>query len=247
MRKRIAGTCLLALLCLTATACFSIEQEIFLNQDGSGELVMHVAMPDLPEDMLKSDQSTKNPAEGIGKMKQDFLASLPPTVKVKELKEVRSNGSLGFYMVFQFKDVKDLQPIFDSFNKGGLSSDQIQGKSQWSADLKRTSNLTTYTGRVLVDVSDKKPAPVTDGQQTGDDKTAKAEQAGASADMSEQLKPLLLGSVRLRFVLHAPAPITDSNADIILNQNTAVWNCSLIAFMKNKNPIEMRASYRSAQ
>jgi len=47
----------------------------------------------------------------------------------------------------------------------------------------------------------------------------------------------------MRFVLHTPAPITDSNADIVLNHNTAVWNCSLAAFAKDKHAIEMKASY----
>jgi hypothetical protein len=61
--------------------------------------------------------------------------------------------------------------------------------------------------------------------------------------MEEQFKPLILSIVRMRFVLHTPTPITESNADIVLNSNTAVWNCSLAAFSKDKKAIEMKASF----
>jgi hypothetical protein len=57
------------------------------------------------------------------------------------------------------------------------------------------------------------------------------------------LKPLFLGMIKMRFVLHAPAPITETNADMVLQGNTAVWNCSMAAFAKGKKPIEMKASY----
>jgi len=67
--------------------------------------------------------------------------------------------------------------------------------------------------------------------------------ARMSNDMAEQLKPVLLSIVRMRYVLHAPSPITETNADIVLNERTAVWNCSLVAFIKNKKPIEMKASF----
>src|SRR5438128_10879381 len=62
-------------------------------------------------------------------------------------------------------------------------------------------------------------------------------------DFEEQLKPLILSLMRLRFTLHTPAPITSSNADIVLGERTAVWNCSLSKFAKEKTPIEMKASY----
>lgn len=62
-------------------------------------------------------------------------------------------------------------------------------------------------------------------------------------DFEEQLKPLILSLMRLRFILHTPAAITGSNADIVLNGNTAIWNCSLSKFAKDKTPIEMKANY----
>jgi hypothetical protein len=61
--------------------------------------------------------------------------------------------------------------------------------------------------------------------------------------LDQQLEPLLMGMIRMRFVLHTPSKITDSNADIVLRDNTAIWNSSMIAFLNSKKPIEMRATY----
>jgi hypothetical protein len=238
-------------LCLMTTACFSIEQELFLNQDGSGELALHVSLPDFPEDMMKADKpGNQNPADDIAKMRKDFVAALPPTVRLKQVKEVKQNGSLGFYMVFQFKDVRDLGPVFETFNKGSLQDGDIKGESKWTAAIQKVGDKTQYTGTMFVDISDKKPSggakAGTKQSSTGAAKDSAKEgtaEASINDDLSKQLEPLLLGTVRLRFVLHAPSPITETNADIVLNQRMAVWNCSLIAFTKNKNPIEMRATY----
>jgi hypothetical protein len=250
-KRQFAGIMVGVFFCLMTTACFSIEQELFLNQDGSGELALHVSLPDFPEEIMKSEKpGSKNPADDIASMKKDFVASLPSTVKLKDVKEVRQNGSLGFYLVFQFKDVKDLGPVFDTFNKGSLKGGDIQGESKWTASIEKVGDKTNYTGTMLVDISDKKPAPGANASSKQESKGAAKEgskeaSAAVSADdsFSEQLKPLLLGTVRLRFVLHAPSPITQTNADIVLNQRIAVWNCSLIAFMKDKKPIEMKATY----
>jgi hypothetical protein len=54
---------------------------------------------------------------------------------------------------------------------------------------------------------------------------------------------LLFGTMRMRFVLHTPSPIKQSNADIVLGQKTAVWNCSPIMFVKNKKPLRMVADF----
>jgi len=250
-KRQFFGILAGAFLCLMTTACFSVEQELFLNQDGGGELALHVSLPDFPEDVMKSEKpGDKNPAEDILNMKKDFVASLPPTVTLKEAKEVKQNGSLGFYLVFQFKDIKDLATVFDAFNKGSLKDGDIQGKSVWTAAIDKSVNRTTYTGTMLVDIADKPPVT---GEKPRAKQTSmsggKEAPKGASAEVSiddsssEQLKPLLLGTVRMRFVLHTPSPIIDTNADIVLNRRIAIWNCSLIAFVKDKKPIKMTATY----
>lgn len=59
----------------------------------------------------------------------------------------------------------------------------------------------------------------------------------------EGLAQMMLGAIKFRFTLHTPTPITSSNADLVLGGKTALWNCSLAAFAKEKRPIEMKASY----
>src|SRR5262249_38936153 len=125
-----------------------------------------------------------------------------------------------------------------------------KGKVGGTAAIDRIGNKTTYTGTMLLDIADKPPAASDKtGSKEGSKSAAKDGSKGGSAEVSiddsfsEQLKPLLLGTVRMRFVLHAPAPITDTNADIVLNRRMAICNCSLIAFMKDKTPIKMTATY----
>ncbi|HLG15382.1 MAG TPA: hypothetical protein VJH03_12890 [Blastocatellia bacterium] len=229
--------------CLATTGCFSIEQEVFLNADGSGELVVHVAMPDLPEDMMKSPAgaaSKKSPGQDIEEMKKELTTSLPPTVKIKQVKEVRQNGALGFYIVFAFKELKDVDSILANFGKGSLKDSDIKGDSQWAARLEKAGGKTTYTCKFLLDLE------TSATKKEGPAKTEPAKEPAVTLDddFTKQIMPLLLGTMRLRFVLHTPAPITETNADIVLNERTAVWNCSFIAFWKDKKkPIEMRATY----
>jgi hypothetical protein len=62
--------------------------------------------------------------------------------------------------------------------------------------------------------------------------------------MDEETMNMLVSSLfKLRFVLHAPKRINETNADIVLNGNTAVWNATFGAFAKEKKPIEMKVTY----
>ena len=243
--KRGAGYLLVILFCLFTAGCFSIEQEIFLNADGSGQLVMFISLPDLPEKMTSSDAgSKKDPAATMADFKKELTTALPPTIKVVEAKEVKQNGVQSIYVVFQFKQLRDVQHVLANFGKTSLKDNDMGSAPQWTLSLVKQAGQTLYTQRFMVDV-DAKAEAKTSVKVNGKEQTRKpdADEDKASKEMEEQLKPLLLSIVRMRFVLHAPAPITSSNADIVLNEKTAVWNCSLAAFAKEKKPIEMKASF----
>src|SRR5215469_11246920 len=94
---RLAGLLLVGLLCLTASGCFTIEQEIFLDADGGGDVVLHITMPEFPEDVIKSSlggmAGKSNPGDDLARLKKDVTTGLPSTVTIKELKEVKQNGS----------------------------------------------------------------------------------------------------------------------------------------------------------
>jgi hypothetical protein len=239
--RRVAGYGIVVACCLFATGCFSIEQEIFLNADGSGELVVFISLPDLPDKMGAVEMTQKkSPVDVLAEFKKELTTALPPTITLKEAKDVKQNGVQSLYAVFHFKQLDDIQRVLANFGKGSLKEGDFGSDPQWSLQVERRNNRTFYTQRFLIDV---------DGKPKADAKTGKsgekqnAEQSKESKEMDEALKPFILSIIRMRFVLHAPSPIADSNADIVLNGTTAVWNCSLAAFSKDKRPIEMKASF----
>ena len=245
--KLIFGYGVIIASCLMATGCFSIEQEIFLNADGSGQLVVFISLPDLPEKMAGAEiTSKKTPADALAEFKKELTTALPPTVTLKQAKEVKQNGVQSIYAVFAFKQLQDIQRVLANFGKSSLKEGDIGSDPQWSLQVEKRDNKTYYTQKFLLDVDAKAKAEVkADVTVNGktQEKKPSPEEDKASREMEEQFKPLILSIVRMRFVLHAPSPITDTNADIVLNGNTAVWNCSLAAFSKDKKPIEMKASF----
>ena len=65
--KNVLGFAVIIAYCLMASGCFSIEQEIFLNADGSGELIVFISLPDLPEKMGGAELTAKkSPADALG-------------------------------------------------------------------------------------------------------------------------------------------------------------------------------------
>jgi hypothetical protein len=245
--KHIAGYAAIMAGCLFATGCFSIEQEIFLNADGSGQVVIFISLPDLPEKMGGAEMtSKKSPADALAEFKKELTTALPPTVTLKQAKEVKQNGVQSIYAVFAFKQLQDIQRVLANFGKSSLKEGDIGSDPQWSLQVEKRENKTYYNQKFLLDVDAKAKAEVKAEVKVNgkvQEQAKSPEEDKASKDMEEQLKPLILSIVRMRFVLHAPSPITDTNADIVLNGNTAIWNCSLAAFSKDKKPIEMKASF----
>jgi hypothetical protein len=234
--KRASGFCLLALFCFFTAGCFTLEQEIFLNADGSGELVLHISLPDFPEEMRSAPMGPKKtPEEGLEGFKKNLMTGLPATIKVKEVKEVKQNGAHGFYAIFQFKDIKDVEAVLASFGKSSVKEGEMASDSEWTLQLSKQGAKTVFTEKFFADMSEKKQEKPAAAQ----DKKA----SEGSKELEEQLKPLILSMIKMRFVLHAPAQISESNADIVLNGRTAVWDASLVTFLKNKKPIEMRVVF----
>jgi hypothetical protein len=246
-RKRLVGLCLLFLGCSILSGCITIEQELFLNADGSGEMVMYLSMPDLPDDMTRPSAGKKTPEEELAKMKQELTAQIPATLKLKEIKEVRQNGVRGIYAVIQFKQLKDVEALLASFGKSSVKESEFGDSAIWNVAVEKAGDKNLFTQRFLMTLDEKKkagkPADKSGDTKAGDVKTDSDKAADGMKDFEEQLKPLILSLMRLRFTLHTPTPILSSNADIVLGERTAVWNCSLSKFAKEKTPIEMKASY----
>jgi hypothetical protein len=272
--KSAVGVCATLLFSVFTSACFTIEKEIFLHADGSGELVLHVSLPDLPEKMNETPGVLQtNATVEIDKFKKDVMTKLPETVKLKEAKQVKQNGVLSFYAVLEFKNLKDTEAIFSEFGKSNLNEFSKGSASQWTSQLEQKDGRTTFTERILMDVSEpsktlaepaRPPATKNPPAAKGRTTASKSKVGGArtkepppgfasakppeiandSRDFEEQMKPLFLSLVSMRVVLHAPAAIRESNADLVFgNHRIAVWNCSLIKFFKDKKPIEIKATF----
>ena len=236
--KRLSGYGLVLMLGLFSSACFSFEQEVFLNADGSGELYLYISMPDLPDEMMKSapDPNKKSPADEMAEFKKEMLSGASGSLKLKEAKEIRQNGARGWLAVFQFKDLRDIAQAMASLGKGTMKEGEFKGKNQWTVELEKMGGRNRFTGKFLLELEEKKeekPKPA----------AGKEEPLFDMKGLEDQMMPLFLGMIKFRFTLHTPTPITESNADMVLQGNTAVWNCSMTAFLKNKKPIEMKATY----
>ncbi len=241
--RRIISFVFALFLCVFATGCFSIEQEIFLNADGSGEMVMFISVPDFPEEMMKTQPGGgEKPEDKLREMQADLTANLPPTVKIKEAKEVKQNGAHGFYVVIQFKQLKDIEGVMTNFGKESMKGEKSKSApTTWSLQSEKRADGTSFVQRFSIDITELEKKAETKEAKPGEE--PKPAESDFGKELEAQLKPILYSMVKMRFVLHTPSPIVDSNADIVLNRNTAVWNCSMSAFLKNRQPIEMRAKF----
>lgn len=292
----------LAMLSLLSTGCFVVEQEIFLEADGSGDMVMHLSLPDIPEALLKNSPAGNtgqpDPKQMIEELKQKFSAGLPPTVTLKEAKEVKRNGAYGFYIVLHFNQLSDLETALDQYSKEGFADKETGAKkkddSYWKIAMEKKGNLTTVTQRMFIDfagamgegflggdkakasepaIADEpaptpKPAPKPAAKRTGKQTTRAAKPVAPAQKPKEDefqpppmapdmMKGLLEGDAmqmmfsslfKFRFIVHAPNNFTETNADIVLNGKTAIWNASLGAFIgepdsKEKKELQMKVVY----
>jgi hypothetical protein len=185
--------------------------------------------------------SSKSPADTLAEFKKELTSGLSASVTLKQAKQVKQNGVESMYAILHFGKLDDLRRVLANFGKDSLKEGDIGSAPQWSLKSEKNGNKTVFTQSFYLDVDGKAKTDAAANGKAQEKQSPEADKA--SKEMEEQFKPLLLSIVRMRFVLHAPSPITDNNADIVLNGNTAVWNCSLAAFSKEKKPIEMKASF----
>ena len=245
--KKLFGFLALLAMSVFSSACITFEQEVFLNPDGSGEFVLYISMPDLPEQATAGAPVGKDPVQTLDQFKKEVLSGLPPTLKVKEVKEIRKNGVHGIMAVFQFKDLNDVNAAISNLGKDALKDGDLKGESEWSIKLTKNGALNNFTSRILFDATAKSNVTSstevkTEGNKPG--QTSGEAKAEIKMEGMEQIEALMLGMIRMRFVLHTPAPIKESNADMVFQERTAIWNSSLAAFNgKTKKPIEMKATF----
>jgi hypothetical protein len=296
-RKTWFGPIFVMVLCLLSSGCFSMEQEIFLEPDGSGDVVAYFSMPNIPDEFvkggLKPEQTQQNLLEEI---KRIFAADLPPSMKLKEVKEVKRPGVLAYYAVLHFNQLDDLNSWLEKIAKARIGEKgpgqfpYFKEESTWKVRLEKTGDLTVVTQHINADFMgalglDKlagamipSPPPPSDppppaepkalatpkpasrpGARRAASRTARgAKPVQSTAETSfepigppnmngmniEEAMGMMLSSIfKMRFTLHAPKKIIETNADIVLNGNIAVWNASFGGTDKEKKPFEMKVTY----
>jgi hypothetical protein len=252
-------------------------------------------MPYIPDELMEAiKKDASNPQQDLQKLfdevKQKFATDLPPTIKLKEAKEVRRNGAFAYYIVLRFSQLNDVNSMMDKFAKESLSkagmaqSAASKFESFWKIQQEKAGDLTMITQSFYFDLeamgaameaskresakspSDAPPpaksqASVTPKSRSKPARRAPTRRTAPSDDpvppkedpaMDEAMKALfgegmmsmLVSSIlKMRFILHAPKQITETNADIVLNGKIAVWNVTLGAFVTEKKPVEMKMTY----
>jgi hypothetical protein len=163
----------------------------------------------------------------LGLYKNDInsiTAKLPPSVTLESNKEIRQHGARGIYTVFRFKQLRDAQEILPTLGQSAMRFLKFREKPALRHTLQaaKKNSSTDFLQSYLVTLSD--------------------------ADLeSDWTSPEIFGVIRLRFALRAPQPIRETNADIVLNGDYAVWNCSFLQFVHHKKPIEMKAVFGSGR
>jgi hypothetical protein len=314
-RKTCFATLFVMVLCLMTSGCFNMEQEIFLEPDGSGDLVFSFSMPEFPETAMK-DASQQDPRKLIDELKQKLPAGLSSSIKLKEAKEIKRNGVMAYYLVLHFNQLSDVDALFNEVIKG--LSEKDKAKPSPSKDdfllkikLEKDGELTVInqsfyanileaiggakggaglfsvpeSGKAPNDPTPDDPPPPVKSQSSAKPKSARKsgrktaakeaspfdrlqevfglptdaagqeKSSGSAANdktksdimkdfPSEQTMGMLFSAIlKLRFVLHAPKKIAETNADIVLNERIAIWNATLGAFIKENKPIEMKVTY----
>jgi hypothetical protein len=126
-------------------------------------MVMYISMPNIPEGMLEAmKKDTSSPQQDLQKLldevKQKFANELPPTIKLKEAKEVRRHGAFAYYIVLRFNQLSDVNSMIDKFAKESMSKSGMTKsaasniESYWKLQLEKAGDLTMVTQSLYFDL-----------------------------------------------------------------------------------------------
>jgi hypothetical protein len=259
--RKFARTAFSAALIALSAGCITFEHEIFLNEDGSGTYVLHLAAPKASGDELGAAPPGGDAGDLMEKIKKGLKESHINGISPKSVKSVAKRGLEGFYMIFEFNDVRGIGDMFKELGaledeeegKEGKTATQAKGEAgkggkknrqeeiDWKMELKKKGKKTHFVSTYLM------PGLQKPGE--GEKKQNDEEKKAGSEDMPDspfggmgEMMDMVMGTARVRFVLHAPSDISESNADIVIG-GQAVWEASLSMFMERKAQMKMKAVF----
>jgi hypothetical protein len=143
------------------------------------------------------------------------------------------------------------QRVFYAYTEGAMEGETEMGKRE-SAKPPSDSPAPGKSQSSVTPKSGSKPASKAPASRTArgakpmapkEDDTIESKVDAQLKQLGEEMGKFISSTIKLRFVLHTPKKITETNADIVLDEKTAVWNASFAAFLKEKKPIEMKLIY----
>lgn len=238
MKKHIhnaLAVCFLFFCALFLSGCFTIEQEIFLKEDGSGTFLIHITLPNPPKKEGEVAKPEEDPEKIMEEIKKGMDELKITGLTVKEVKEVSKNDLAQIYLVFEFQDIKTLIPALKKLEEtGNKKADKKEDMNiAWTLDLKKSGAQTTFLSTYAFAFKPEKK----------DEKKEKTKEEEEWEKMAEDMMMTMLSMAKVRFVLHAPKDFVKTNADMTVG-NQAVWEGAMSSFIgKTPKPLQMEATY----
>ncbi|MDX2043905.1 MAG: hypothetical protein SF097_22010 [Acidobacteriota bacterium] len=136
-------------------------------------------------------------------------------------------------------------PLSDKEKSEATSSDSITSPAPTTTPKVQPKPVAKRTGKQPARTPAPKERPAVKEESPEQDLPPDMFKELMGGEMMQMLFSMVF---KFRFIVHAPKNFTETNADIVLNGKTAIWNASLGAFINEKNPkdrkvLEMKVVY----
>lgn len=208
----------LFLTALFFAGCINYEQDVTLNANGSGKMLIHYNLAQQLVGMMAmgdpgaGDQKQEMPFKvKEADIRKDFSVK---GVKVEKFEQKTEGDQTHFYITVSFENIKDLN--------------QSETFKNMPFDWVKSGNVTTYT-QTLKGNKEKK-------EESADDQ------------MGKQMAQAMFGNSAFKFKVTLPAkalPSPDTNGTIAEDGKTVNWNVPLVDAMDKKTDTVMTAKFKT--
>lgn len=210
----------LFLAALFLAGCINYEQDVTLNANGSGKMLIHYSLAQQLVGMMAMG------GQDSGEQKQDQEMPFKVTeadirkdfsmkgVKVEKFEQKTEGDQAHFYITVSFENIKDLN--------------QSETFKNMPFDWVKSGNVTTFT-QTLKGNKEKK-------EESADDQ------------MGKQMAQAMFGNSAFKFKVTLPAkalPSPDTNGTIAEDGKTVSWNVPLVDAMDKKTDTLMTAKFKT--
>lgn len=204
---------------LFVAGCINYDQEVQLNANGSGKMLIHYSLAQQLVGMMAmggQEQGEKKPDMPFKVTEADIRKDLTVKgVRIDKFEQKTEGDQANFYITVSFDNIKD------------LNQSEMFKKMQF--DWIKNGNVTTFT-------------------QTLKGNTEKKEEAGGNDQMGKQMAQAMFGNAAFKFKVVLPAkamPSPDTNGTIAEDGKTVSWTIPLVDAMDKKTDTVMTAKFKA--